>query len=597
MDNSFYPQLFPILTTSVCGHRFNPISVMPMSPLQKLLGPSTKPKKQNSHNRPAHLRNQQREDAWRRIADIASILAKLDSELADLADDLAQSRSKHLDHRSTIARALEYLAEAVSARRSSEISLAWCAERSEVGRLVGTTTSRGFYTKQLGYSTSHANTMRTRAKTAYGHIHIAEYDPDDDVADEETSNQRSKRMRRAKNKLCQEQHAQSEARRLTRKISTDKVDAIDRELRHLNDTAVPGKHRVRLESMQEALNGRDCADLSQWCRERIRNANNHPDAHSSPAKKRASRASARSKRYISQPRELPNGMINFGITTDSAYSARFDAIRAKATRVWKARQADATITETRTQSQFIHDYFMDTIFGPTPNLAEAHATASSRIPVRASSSEPHTQPDVSTGAAVTTPRPQPSGSVSAQLVLVGTINDYLNMGPKTRFQTDTGATLTPAEIMQLGISECHLGITDNRRAQLLDAGTVRNMSQVQRAFLTAMQLVCSHPDCSEPAANCEGHHIAAYAQGGKTDFENLTLLCSYHHRANNDQRDGKKNMGHMVRQEDTHLVGKYNPETGSIEINRTIAAGKAPARRLIAQDNGSVESAHSHRAA
>ncbi|MDK4239597.1 hypothetical protein QPX08_08815 [Corynebacterium propinquum] len=149
-----------------------------MSPLQKLLGPSTKPKKQNSHNRPAHLRNQQREDAWRRIADIASILAKLDSELADLADELAQSRSKHLDHRSTIARALEYLAEAVSARRSSEISLAWCAERSEVGRLVGTTTSRGFYTKQLGYSTSHANTMRTRAKTAYGHIHIAEYDPD-----------------------------------------------------------------------------------------------------------------------------------------------------------------------------------------------------------------------------------------------------------------------------------------------------------------------------------------------------------------------------------------------------------------------------------
>ena len=590
MDNSFYPQLFPILTTSVCGHRFNPISVMPMSPLQKLLGPSTKPKKQNSHNRPAHLRNQQREDAWRRIADIASILAKLDSELADLADDLAQSRSKHLDHRSTIARALEYLAEAVSARRSSEISLAWCAERSEVGRLVGTTTSRGFYTKQLGYSTSHANTMRTRAKTAYGHIHIAEYDPDDDVADEETSNQRSKRMRRAKNKLCQEQHAQSEARRLTRKISTDKVDAIDRELRHLNDTAVPGKHRVRLESMQEALNGRDC-------RERIRNANNRPDAHSSPAKKRASRASARSKRYISQPRELPNGMMNFGITTDSAYSARFDAIRAKATRVWKARQADATITETRTQSQFIHDYFIDTIFRPTPNLAEAHATASSRIPVRASSSEPHTQPDVSTGAAVTTPRPQPSGSVSAQLVLVGTINDYLNMGPKTRFQTDTGATLTPAEIMQLGISECHLGITDNRRAQLLDAGTVRNMSQVQRAFLTAMQLVCSHPDCSEPAANCEGHHIAAYAQGGKTDFENLTLLCSYHHRANNDQRDGKKNMGHMVRQEDTHLVGKYNPETGSIEINRTIAAGKAPARRLIAQDNGSVESAHSHRAA
>lgn len=572
MDNSVSPQLFGLFPHFHCNYPPRALNVSSMTPLGKLREFSPEQHQHGSRKRPPHLHNQKRADAWQRVSDIASILSKLDAELADLCDELAQSKSKHLDHRASIAQALEYLSQAASARRSSETSLAWCAERTEIGRLVGTTTTRGYYTKRLGYSTSHANTVKNRATTAYGQIHIAEYDPDDEEVEVESSNQRSKRMRLAKNKLNQERYAQSTGRELARKISTDKVDVIDRELRHLNDTAVPGKHQVRLESMKEADKGRNCADLTHWCRERIRNANNHPDAYSSPAKARATQESARSKRYISQPRELPNGMINFGITTDPVFSTRIEAIRAKATRVWKARQADATVTETRTLSQFVHDYFMNAIFGPTPNSEASQVAAES-------------------AEKTTTAR------VSAQLVLVGTIDDYLNMGPRTRFRTDTGTTLTPAEIMQLGISECHLGITDNGRAKLLDAGSVRNTTQIQRAFLTAMQLVCSHPGCSEPAAKCEGHHITAYSHGGKTNIENLTLLCAYHHRGNNDQRDGQNNMGHMERENDTHLVGKFNPSTGKIDINETITAHNAPGRRLLAASPTPTKARTKNRAA
>lgn len=131
-----------------------------MTPLGKLREFSPEQHQHGSRKRPPHLHNQKRADAWQRISDIASILSKLDAELADLCDELAQSKSKHLDHRASIAQALEYLSQAASARRSSETSLAWCAERTEIGRLVGTTTARGFYTKRLGYSTSHANTVK-----------------------------------------------------------------------------------------------------------------------------------------------------------------------------------------------------------------------------------------------------------------------------------------------------------------------------------------------------------------------------------------------------------------------------------------------------
>ena len=559
--------------------------------------------------RPPHLHNQKRADAWQRVADIASIMAKLGSELAEISDELARSKSKHLDHYSTIAEALQHLAQASSYRRSSDVALAWCAERSKIGRLVGTTTARGFYTKRLGFSTSHANSLKASAKTAYGSIYIPEYDPDDELLADESSNQRSRRLRVAKNKLGQEKFAQSESRRLALQISPDQLDAIDHQLRHLNDTAVPGRHRVRME-IQQAVAGRDCADLAHWCRDRIRDANNHPDAHSSPEKSRASQQSARAKRAVTRPRELPNGMMNFGITTDPTFSARIEAIRAQATRVWKARQADATVAENRTLPQFVHDYFMDTILGPVPYSSQGGINLTGDSPTAANNpgETPKTpSQDQTTQAARTTEQevnPAASRSdrsrVSAQLVIVGTLDDYLNMGPSSKFQTDTGITLTPREIMQLGISECHLGITDNGRAEILDAGRVRNMSQIQRAFLTAMQLVCSYPGCSEPAANCEGHHIVAFSQGGKTEIDNLALLCPYHHRANDDQRTGNNNKGYITHEERSHLVGRFDPRTGRTEINESVVAKKAPGRRLMAKDgvmNGDTRTEDSRRAA
>ncbi|WP_306516141.1 HNH endonuclease signature motif containing protein, partial [Corynebacterium sp.] len=520
------------------------------------------------------------------------------------------STSKPLAQYSPSAAALQHLAQASSYRRSSDVALAWCAERSKIGRLVGTTTARGFYTKRLGFSTSHANSLKASAKTAYGSIYIPEYDPDDELLADESSNQRSRRLRVAKNKLSQEKFAQSESRRLALQISPDQLDAIDHQLRHLNDTAVPGRHRVRMESIQQAVAGRDCADLAHWCRDRIRDANNHPDAHSTPEKSRASQQSARAKRAVTRPRELPNGMMNFGITTDPTFSARIEAIRAQATRVWKARQADATVAENRTLPQFVHDYFMDTILGPVPYSSEGGINLTGESPTAANNpgETPKTpSQDQTTQAAKTTKQevsPAASRSdrsrVSAQLVIVGTLDDYLNMGPSSKFQTDTGITLTPREIMQLGISECHLGITDNGRAEILDAGRVRNMSQIQRAFLTAMQLVCSYPGCSEPAANCEGHHIVAFSQGGKTEIDNLALLCPYHHRANDDQRTGNNNKGYITHEGRSHLVGRFDPRTGRTEINESVVAKKAPGRRLMAKDgvmNGDTRTEDSRRAA
>lgn len=73
---------------------------------------------------------------------------------------------------------------------------------------------------------------------------------------------------------------------------------------------------------------------------------------------------------------------------------------------------------------------------------------------------------------------------------------------------------------------------------LLDEGgrTVRIRSQgrfatrSQMAVLAARDQGCTFPDCDAPAEWCEAHHIVAWARGGETAIDNLTLLCPFHHR-------------------------------------------------------------------
>jgi hypothetical protein len=60
--------------------------------------------------------------------------------------------------------------------------------------------------------------------------------------------------------------------------------------------------------------------------------------------------------------------------------------------------------------------------------------------------------------------------------------------------------------------------------------TRRTASNGQRRALAARDLGCSFPGCDRPPDWCESHHVIAWADGGRTNLENLTLICGFHHR-------------------------------------------------------------------
>ena len=60
--------------------------------------------------------------------------------------------------------------------------------------------------------------------------------------------------------------------------------------------------------------------------------------------------------------------------------------------------------------------------------------------------------------------------------------------------------------------------------------TRRTASPHQRHALTARDRACSFPGCDTPPAWTQTHHIVAWADGGPTNLDNLTLICGFHHR-------------------------------------------------------------------
>ncbi len=66
--------------------------------------------------------------------------------------------------------------------------------------------------------------------------------------------------------------------------------------------------------------------------------------------------------------------------------------------------------------------------------------------------------------------------------------------------------------------------------ELLTLGRTRRIaSPSQTLALAARDGGCSFPGCDRPPDLCERHHVVAWADGGLTDLNNLTLLCRYHH--------------------------------------------------------------------
>jgi hypothetical protein len=94
-----------------------------------------------------------------------------------------------------------------------------------------------------------------------------------------------------------------------------------------------------------------------------------------------------------------------------------------------------------------------------------------------------------------------------------------------------GGPLSAEAVRRIG---CDAGVTrviTDAASVLLDVGREsRTVTAGQWAALVARDRGCAFPGCTRPPEWCIAHHIVHWADGGRTDLDNLVLLCGYHHR-------------------------------------------------------------------
>lgn len=90
------------------------------------------------------------------------------------------------------------------------------------------------------------------------------------------------------------------------------------------------------------------------------------------------------------------------------------------------------------------------------------------------------------------------------------------------------ARFTPVLVAGVGAGAGGAGVEG--AGHVLDVGRrFRFATQRQLAALHIRDKGCTFPGCDRPPSWCDAHHIVHWCHGGRTDLDNLALLCERHH--------------------------------------------------------------------
>jgi hypothetical protein len=89
--------------------------------------------------------------------------------------------------------------------------------------------------------------------------------------------------------------------------------------------------------------------------------------------------------------------------------------------------------------------------------------------------------------------------------------------------------IEPATGARLACDGSVLGAVVGAGGEVLNLGRTRRLvSRAQRRALMIRDRICQYPSCAQ-TRHLQAHHVVPWAAGGRTDLDNLILLCQWHH--------------------------------------------------------------------
>jgi Domain of unknown function (DUF222)/HNH endonuclease len=120
------------------------------------------------------------------------------------------------------------------------------------------------------------------------------------------------------------------------------------------------------------------------------------------------------------------------------------------------------------------------------------------------------------------------GGTPASVIVTVQVDDLLAKAGIA--ETTDGSQLSADQLLRIADeAEIWPTIIDGNGVPLALGRTRRIATRGQTMALIAREGGCSFPGCDHPPQWCDRHHIIDWIDGGRTDLDNLTLLCRYHH--------------------------------------------------------------------
>lgn len=110
---------------------------------------------------------------------------------------------------------------------------------------------------------------------------------------------------------------------------------------------------------------------------------------------------------------------------------------------------------------------------------------------------------------------------------VGDLDD-----PGAILQTDVGGLITGSTLARY-LCDGHVSrVLLGPKSEVLDVGRERRLpTRAQRRAVIARDRTCVVNGCGAAPWLCQVHHLNHWTKGGRTDLDNLVLICRRHHRA------------------------------------------------------------------
>ena len=447
--------------------------------------------------------------------------------LRSLADVMRDPDSLHL---ASTHVAMERLHACLPLLSNADAAFAFLCDRDGAGALVGANHAVEYLTRSLGLSRREAFALLEQGKKLYGEPEVPEPESSADDAERERKEQEAE----ARRKKARE--AQERARRASEKANAEKKRIITDALKDLNEHANPGYQEILAEAM-EAAESLTAEELRKFVRDLVKRGRDY-DGKKDPL-------AAWKKRGIWLGEPDTDGGSYFKGYLDAASRAKLEACLAAGDHMGSNMEGeDAAKRDSRRKHQRRLDQLM--------NVLDRYGDSATK-----------------------------SRSGVGTVVISLTLDDLLGADAFTEFATNTSVSLTPLDIVRLGLAgDSFILQLDSVTGVPLSLGRTRLASVEQKLVLLAMQGVCAWNGCTKPGVELEAHHLDSYLSGGPTAMDNLVLLCREHHMCNNDNKDGGGNKGHFGRDPDSGDVLYYPANGDPPRHSSTYQYRNSPGQRL-----------------